>query len=71
MEHSQLILIEGLELLLERNHPKERLLLPRIIAVVTNLRTLTRLYSDQEEKIGTEWSHDLKFPPLFYEIFSH
>jgi hypothetical protein len=71
IEQSQLVLVEALETLFLQNHPGQQFMFPKIIALITNLRTLARLYKDQEEKIGTEWSTELKFPPLFYEIFTH
>ena len=70
VEHCQSILLTALEYLVQKNHPRERHYIPRVIALLTEMRTLTELQRRWEENINMDWSAEFTFPPLLYEIAS-
>ncbi|KAK2149497.1 hypothetical protein LSH36_449g02001 [Paralvinella palmiformis] len=71
VEQCQAEMVQCMAYKLRQTHPRRRHMLPRVISLLTDLRTLSELHRKQEEKIGMEWSSDIKFPPLLYEIFSN
>lgn len=70
VEHCQAVLLCALEFLVRRNHPGDRWFIPKVITILTEMRTLTELQRSWEETIDMDWSSEFQFPPLLYEIAS-
>ena len=70
VETSQWLMVEALDYLLKKNHPEEKCMLAKCISILTELRTVSALHAEEEEKFSMDWSDKIEFPPLFYEIWS-
>jgi hypothetical protein len=63
-------MLYALQYLLSKNHPKEPHLFAKVIAVITELRSLEFLRKKEEEKFVVDWSDKVEFPQLIYEVWS-
>ena len=63
-----------LQLLLRRNHPNERFLLPRLIALITEARNIKHVHDKQNPLEKSQWlggnKEEFNLPPLLFEMWS-
>ena len=70
VDHCQSIILTAMEQLVSKNHPHDRFFIPRVIAILTEMRTLTEHHRRWEATIDMDWSSEFHFPPLLYEMAS-
>ena len=71
VEIAQNTMLEAMKFLLRKNHPDDwDKILAKLLILLYDLRHLTELHRVQEERIGMEWSSEITFPPVIYEICS-
>ena len=49
---------------------QRRFFIPRLVNIMTEMRTLTELHREWEETLNMDWSREFQIPPLLYEIAS-